>query len=128
MARYAIVTIQVLLASVVVAIGAELVCASAASAQRLASVGLGGEARVILGTLEIVAGLCLLAPRGACVATALLAILTVGVVGIAIGQSAPGRTAALQGAAPRLQVAVDSFRERSRSDILTMTAKKPLRI
>jgi hypothetical protein len=54
--------------------------------------GFGTSFRLFVGVVEILAGLCLLAPRSAAVGAALLTCLTIGVMGASMLQMAGGNT------------------------------------
>lgn len=105
MKKVAIVTTQLLLGLSVVAMGAALLATPAGFAQELASIGLGGTARLGIGGLQMLAGLCLMVPRGHVAGTAILAFMTVGVSILAVVQTAVDAKAGA--AVPPLRAAVD---------------------
>lgn len=54
---------------------------------------IGDIGRIVVGAGQVVAGLCLMLPRGHVIGTLLLALLTVGIMGVMIGRAAEGDAA-----------------------------------
>jgi hypothetical protein len=90
MKSIAIVGTQLLFAFAIMATGAFFLAGSDVMVQRFAGLGLGEVGRIATGAVQIGAGLCLLLPRGQVVGAALLAALTIGVMGAAVGHFATG--------------------------------------
>jgi uncharacterized membrane protein YphA (DoxX/SURF4 family) len=71
-----------------------------------AMIGLGNTFLVIAGTIEIVAGLCLLYPRSGAVGAVLLATVMIGTMGASLGTVISHRGDAQQFAAQAVRTAV----------------------
>jgi uncharacterized membrane protein YphA (DoxX/SURF4 family) len=84
----AIYGVQVLVGAVAIALGFAKLSGMGFMAQQFQTLGLGHGFLMVAGTAEIVAGLCLLLPRGGIVGAALLTCVTVGAFGVTIGHVA----------------------------------------
>jgi uncharacterized membrane protein YphA (DoxX/SURF4 family) len=114
---------QVLLGAIAIAAGYAKLTGAGLMVHQFQAIGLGQGFLTVAGTAEIVAGLCLLLPRGGILGALLLTCVMVGALGITLGhvasavaQPAPHFTAtsyqAGQNAAP-MQI----FRQRAEWDI-----------
>jgi uncharacterized membrane protein YphA (DoxX/SURF4 family) len=84
----AIYGVQVLLGFVALASGYAKLTGMDIMVHHFEVLGLGAGFRMIAGSAEIVAGLCLLLPRGGVVGAVLLSAVMVGALGVTIGQVA----------------------------------------
>jgi uncharacterized membrane protein YphA (DoxX/SURF4 family) len=96
MKKFAVIGMRLALPAIVVAMGItllfdladpDLIADPELIPRRFVSLELSDMSRSIVGAVQIVAGLCLLLPRAPMIGAALLAVLTVFVVGISIGRS-----------------------------------------
>jgi hypothetical protein len=81
---------------------------------------LGSTFRLVVGSVEILAGLCLLAPRSAAAGAAVLTCLTIAVMGFSMIQMASGNTnlvLAKAQAAPLIHEAVVGNCDASQRDL-----------
>lgn len=90
MKSIAIAASQGILAAGIVAMGVALLAGTDFGPQRIMTDAIGDVGRTLVGAVEIIAGLCLLFPRGHVIGTLLLAVVTVGLLGVIIGRSADG--------------------------------------
>ena len=95
MKAIAFYAVQVLAGLAAFAVGIAKLAAMGVMAQPLELMGLGQGFRLAVGSLEIVAGLCLLFPRSGLIGAVLLASLTISTFGASYGQVAGLRTDAL---------------------------------
>jgi uncharacterized membrane protein YphA (DoxX/SURF4 family) len=84
----AIYGVQVLLGIVALASGYAKLTGMDIMVHHFEALGLGTGFRMIAGSAEILAGLCLLLPRGGVVGAVLLSAVMVGALGVTIGQVA----------------------------------------
>jgi uncharacterized membrane protein YphA (DoxX/SURF4 family) len=84
MRTFAIVTTQLVLGLVVVAMGAAVLAMPETMAPRLAHAGFSDALRHGMGSAQVVAGLCLMVPRIQLLGAAMLAVMTVGVVALSL--------------------------------------------
>lgn len=126
MKSIAIFAVQMILAVAIVAMGCALIGGPDAMVQRFAAIGLGDAGRIGAGAVQILAGLCLLLPRGQVVGAALLAFLTLGVAGITIGHVAAGGNVHLASSnrAPQVFSAVAGACERLPANSLRLAAQR----
>jgi uncharacterized membrane protein len=82
--------LQVLLALVVLAAGTAMVTGADIMVRAFDGLALCSTFRLVVGSVEILAGLCLLAPRSAAAGAAVLACLTIAVMGFSMIQMASG--------------------------------------
>jgi hypothetical protein len=126
MKSIAIAATQVVLAVSIIVMGAILLAGFDTLPQRAMADTIGDVGRMLVGAVEIVAGLCLLLPRGQVIGAFLLALVTVGMMGLIIGRSVDG--AALRLASPKHVTAVYSTDvracERTQGTILHLTAPR----
>jgi uncharacterized membrane protein YphA (DoxX/SURF4 family) len=83
-----IYAVQVLLGAVALAAGYAKLSGSGLLVQQFQVLGLGQGFLMVAGTAEIVAGLCLLLPRGGILGALLLTCVMVGALGVTIGHVA----------------------------------------
>jgi uncharacterized membrane protein YphA (DoxX/SURF4 family) len=79
---------QILLGVIAIAAGYAKLTGSGLMVQQFQAIGLGQGFLMVAGTAEIVAGLCLLLPRGGILGAVLLTSVMVGALGITIGHVA----------------------------------------
>ncbi|MBX9823426.1 MAG: DoxX family protein [Xanthobacteraceae bacterium] len=79
---------QILLGVIAIAAGYAKLGGSGVMAQQFQALGLGQGLLMIAGSAEILAGLCLLLPRGGILGAVLLACVMVGALGVTIGHVA----------------------------------------
>ena len=84
----AIYGVQVLVGVVAVATGYAKLTGMGLMVEQFATLGLGRGFLMVAGTAEILAGLCLLMPRGGIVGAVLLTSVMVGAMGVTIGHVA----------------------------------------
>jgi uncharacterized membrane protein YphA (DoxX/SURF4 family) len=84
---------QILLGVIAIAAGYAKLSGAGLMVQQFQSIGLGQGFLVIGGTAEIVAGLCLLLPRGGILGGLLLTSVMVGALGMTLGHLASATTA-----------------------------------
>jgi uncharacterized membrane protein YphA (DoxX/SURF4 family) len=100
MKTIAIYGVQVLMGAIVLAASYAKLSGFEIMVQQFAVLGLGQGFLFIAGSVEIIAGLCLLLPRGGVVGAVLLVCVTVGALGMTIGHLASA------GAAPAPPISV----------------------
>jgi uncharacterized membrane protein YphA (DoxX/SURF4 family) len=83
-----IYAVQVLLGAVAVAAGYAKLSGTGLMVHQFQALGLGHGFLMVAGTAEIIAGLCLLLPRGGILGAVLLACVMVGALGVTIGHVA----------------------------------------
>jgi len=79
---------QILLGMVAIAAGYAKLAGTGLMVQQFQAIGLGQGFLMMAGTAEIVAGLCLLSPRGGILGAVLLAGVMIGALGITLGHVA----------------------------------------
>jgi uncharacterized membrane protein YphA (DoxX/SURF4 family) len=79
---------QILLGVIAIAAGYAKITGAGLMVHQFQAIGLGQGFLTVAGTAEIVAGLCLLLPRGGILGALLLTCVMVGALGITIGQVA----------------------------------------
>ena len=79
---------QILLGVIAIAAGYAKLSGAGLMVQQFQALGLGHGFLMIAGTAEIVAGLCLLLPRGGILGAVLLTCVMVGALGVTIGHVA----------------------------------------
>jgi uncharacterized membrane protein YphA (DoxX/SURF4 family) len=79
---------QILLGVIAIAAGYAKLGGSALMVQQFQALGLGQGFLMVAGSAEILAGLCLLLPRGGILGAVLLACVMVGALGVTIGHVA----------------------------------------
>ena len=79
---------QILLGMVAIAAGYAKLAGTGLMVQQFQAIGLGQGFLMMAGTAEIVAGLCLLSPRGGILGAVLLTTVMVGALGVTIGHMA----------------------------------------
>jgi uncharacterized membrane protein YphA (DoxX/SURF4 family) len=79
---------QVLLGLIALAAGYAKITGTAMMVQQFQALGIGPGFLFVAGCAEIVAGLCLLLPRGGILGAVLLTCVTVGALGVTIGHMA----------------------------------------
>ena len=129
MKSIAIVGTQIVLAAGVITMGIIVLVGSDFQAQRLLVGEIGDVGRMVVGAVQVVAGLCLMLPRGHVIGTLLLALLTVGIMGVMIGRAAEGNAA--RAAAPKqvsIHSAVANACERGSATPLRQTPTRELAI
>jgi uncharacterized membrane protein YphA (DoxX/SURF4 family) len=114
---------QILLGMVAIAAGYAKLTGTGLMVQQFQTIGLGQGFLMVAGTAEIVAGLCLLSPRGGILGALLLTCVMVGALGITIGHvasataaPAPSFTATSYHANPNAGT-TQIFRQRTEWDI-----------
>jgi uncharacterized membrane protein YphA (DoxX/SURF4 family) len=85
---------QIGLGLIAIAAGAAKLSGTGVMVHHLHAIGLGPGFLLVAGTCEIVAGLCLLLPRGGILGAFLLASVTIGALGMSLGHVASSATAA----------------------------------
>jgi len=93
---------QVALGAVALAAGAATLAGTDIMVRQFDLIGLGQSFRLVVGAIELIAGLSLFVPRAGTVGALLLACLMVGTIGATIGHMATMRTSPLP--ADRLSV------------------------
>jgi hypothetical protein len=88
MTTIAIYGVQAILGLTVMLFGAAHVADAEIVVRAFEAVGIGSSIRFGIGIAEIAAGLCLLMPRGGILGSAVLACVTVGMLGVSIGHVA----------------------------------------
>jgi uncharacterized membrane protein YphA (DoxX/SURF4 family) len=88
-----IYTAQILLGAIAIAAGYAKLGGSGLMVQQFQAIGLGQGFLMIAGTAEIVAGVCLLLPRGGILGALLLTCVMVGALGMTIGHVASATAA-----------------------------------
>ncbi len=89
---------QILLGVIAITAGASKLSGAGLMVQQFQTLGLGQGFLTVAGIAEILAGVCLLMPRGGILGAMLLACVTVGALGVTIGHMAstlaqPGQAA-----------------------------------
>ena len=84
---------QILLGVIAIAAGYAKLTGTGLMVQQFQAIGLGQGFLMVAGTAEIVAGLCLLLPRGGILGAVLLACVMVGALGVTIGHVASATAA-----------------------------------
>src|SRR4029078_5088703 len=84
---------QILLGMIAIAAGYAKLSGADVMVHHLHAIGLGPGFLLVAGTCEIVAGLCLLLPRGGILGAFLLASVTVGALGMSLGHAASATAA-----------------------------------
>lgn len=79
---------QILLGVIAIAAGYAKVTGAGLMVQQFQAIGLGQGFLMVAGTAEIIAGFCLLLPRGGILGAVLLACVMVGALGVTIGHVA----------------------------------------
>lgn len=87
MTRIALVGIQGTLAVGIMTLGIVLLTGAELMPQHVVIGEIGNVGRMVVGGVEVVAGLCLLLPRGHVVGTVLIAFLTVAVLAVMVGRA-----------------------------------------
>ena len=85
---------QILLGVIAIAAGYAKLTGAGLMVQQFQAIGLGQGFLMVAGTAEIVAGLCLLLPRGGILGALLLTCVMVGALGMTIGHVASAVAAA----------------------------------
>jgi hypothetical protein len=106
MKTLAIVTTQLLLGLIVVAMGAAVLAMPEAMAQRLAPAGFSDLFRHGMGGAQVLAGLCLMVPRIQLLGAAMLAVMAITVVVLGLLQSGGEASAAAARPTNRPEAAV----------------------
>ena len=101
---------QILLGVIAIAAGYAKLSGAGLMVQQFQSIGLGQGFLVIGGTAEIVAGLCLLLPRGGILGGLLLTSVMVGALGMTVGHVAGA------GASPTAAFTSTSYQAQSSRD------------
>ena len=83
-----IYAVQILLGAIALAAGYAKLSGTGLMVQQFQVLGLGQGFLMVAGAVEIVAGLCLLLPRGGIVGALLLTCVMVGALGVTIGHVA----------------------------------------
>jgi len=107
----AIYGVQVVLGVIALASGYAKISGMDLMVQHFDVLGLGQGFRMMAGTAEIIAGLCLLMPRGGILGAVLLATVMVGALGVTIGHVASN----VAYAAPAAQFSVSNFQAVAKS-------------
>jgi uncharacterized membrane protein YphA (DoxX/SURF4 family) len=94
---------QILLGVIAIAAGYAKVTGAGLMVQQFQAIGLGQGFLMVAGTAEIIAGFCLLLPRGGILGAVLLTCVMVGALGVTIGHVASAV------AAPALSFAATSY-------------------
>ena len=89
-----IYAVQILLGMIAIAAGYAKLSGAGVMVHHFQAIGLGRGFFLFAGITEIVAGLCLLLPRGGLLGAFLLASVMVGALGISLGHVASSATAA----------------------------------
>ena len=113
--------IQVLLALVVLAAGTAMVTGADIMVRAFDGLALGSSFRLVVGSVEILAGMCLLAPRSAAAGAAVLTCLTIGVMSFSMIQLASGNShlvLAKAQAAPQIHQAVIGNCDAAKRDLV----------
>lgn len=84
---------QILLGMIAIAAGYAKLSGAGVMVHHFHAIGLGPSFLLVAGTCEIVAGLCLLLPRGGVLGAFLLASVTVGALGMTLGHVASATAA-----------------------------------
>lgn len=84
---------QALLGAIAIAAGYAMLSGSGMMVRHFNAIGLGNGFLLVAGTAEIVAGICLLLPRGGILGALLLTSVMVGALGMTIGHLASGNAA-----------------------------------
>jgi uncharacterized membrane protein YphA (DoxX/SURF4 family) len=79
---------QILLGVIAIAAGYAKITGAGVMVHQFQAIGLGHGFLVVAGTAEILAGLCLLLPRGGILGAVLLACVMVGALGMTVGHVA----------------------------------------
>ena len=79
---------QILLGVIAIAAGYAKVTGAGLMVQQFQAIGLGQGFLMVAGTAEIIAGFCLLLPRGGILGAVLLTCVMVGALGVTIGHVA----------------------------------------
>ena len=85
---------QILLGMIAIAAGYAKLSGAGVMVHHLHAIGLGPGFLLVAGTAEIVAGVCLLLPRGGILGAFLLASVTIGTLGMTLGHVASSAHAA----------------------------------
>lgn len=119
-----------MLAACIVAMGVFLLVGADFHAPRMIAGEIGDVGRTVVGAVEVVAGLCLMLPRGHVIGTMLLAFLTVGVLAVIIGRSMERDSMRFgtQGQAIVIYPAVAHACERSPGELPRLTVARELMI
>ena len=83
-----IYAVQILLGVIAIAAGYAKLTGAGLMVQQFQTIGLGQGFLTVAGTAEIIAGLCLLLPRGGILGAVLLTCVMVGALGVTIGHVA----------------------------------------
>jgi uncharacterized membrane protein YphA (DoxX/SURF4 family) len=83
-----IYAVQVLLGVIAIAAGYAKITGAGLMVQQFQTLGLGQGFLTVAGSAEIIAGLCLLMPRGGILGAVLLTCVMVGALGVTIGHVA----------------------------------------
>ena len=115
---------QILLGMIAIAAGYAKLTGTGLMVQQFQAIGLGQGFLMVAGTAEIVAGLCLLLPRGGILGAVLLTCVMVGALGVTIGHvaSATAAPAPSRSPPPAIRPAttprtIQIFRQRTEWDI-----------
>ena len=87
---------QILLGMIAMTAGAAKIAGAGLMVHQFQALGLGQGFLTVAGTAEMVAGLCLLLPRGGVIGAVLLACVMVGGLGVTIGHVASAAAAPAQ--------------------------------
>jgi len=90
---------QILLGAIAISAGYAKVAGNDLMVQQFQTLGLGQGFLTVAGAVEIVAGLCLLLPRGGILGAVLLTAVMVGALGVTIGHVASSVASPVQAAA-----------------------------
>lgn len=110
---------QILLGMIAMAAGMAKIAGASVVAQQFQVLGLGHGFLTVAGGAEIVAGLCLLLPRGGVVGAMLLACVMVGALGMTLGHVAS------TAAAPAPSVTATAYKANAGSDAALIRAVRP---
>jgi len=113
---------QILLGVIAIAFGYAKLTGAGLMVQQFQAIGLGQAFLTVAGIAEIVAGICLLLPRGGVLGAVLLTCVMVGALGVIIGHTASAVTPAPSFAATSHQAnhnagTIQIFRQRAEWDI-----------
>jgi uncharacterized membrane protein YphA (DoxX/SURF4 family) len=115
---------QILLGVIAIAAGYAKLTGAGLMVHQFQAIGLGQGFLTVAGTAEIVAGVCLLLPRGGILGALLLTSVMVGALGVTLGHMAsataapaPSFTATSYQAGPHDAGTIRIFRQRAEWDI-----------
>lgn len=115
-----IYAVQVLLGVIAIAAGYAKMTGAGLMVQQFQTLGLGTGFLTVAGAAEIVAGLCLLLPRGGILGAVLLTCVMVGALGVTIGHVA---SAVAQPQMAAHQISAKSGAKSARQDAIVIIRK-----